>query len=185
MITDKQIAALKYMIFNAEHGADLSKRVLAFLIDQSERLTKEVCLTLVADRERYTAEEIRNAGHEMGAMSSSNCTTHLAELLRVTGSELNFSYHYGDFDPTRAEDKFNCDGQFAGHMESQVVHPGLVRKGMPLRYKPLSLWQRVRNSRKSILLSLVFTNASSPPEYWRLAHTKSLALRLVRGFLFL
>src|SRR3989344_7416148 len=150
MITDKQIAALKYMIFNAEHGADLSKRVLAFLIDQSERLTKEVCLTLVADRERYTAEEIRNAGHEMGAMSSSNCTTHLAELLRVTGSELNFSYHYGDFDPTRAEDKFNCDGQFAGHMESQVVHPGLVRKGMPLRY---TFWLSKENySRQATLV---------------------------------
>ena len=58
MITPEQIAALKYMIFASKDGTDLSKRAMAFLIDQSEGLTKEVCLTLVADREGYTAEEI-------------------------------------------------------------------------------------------------------------------------------
>ena len=54
MITPKQVAALKYMIFNAKNGTELSKRVLAFLIESSEELTKEVCLSLVADREGYT-----------------------------------------------------------------------------------------------------------------------------------
>lgn len=134
MVTAKQIAALRYMIFNAQDGTDLSKRVLAFLLTQSEGLTKEVCLTLVEDREGYTGNEIHDAGLGVGAMQSSNCITRLHALLYLTGSELNYSVHYGDFDPIRSDDPFNCDGQFAGHDVSKVARPGLVRTGMPLRY---------------------------------------------------
>jgi len=134
MVTSKQIAALKYMIFKANNGTELSKRVLGFLIDQSEELTKEVCLTLTQDREGYAADEISAAAIGIGVMKSSHCTTHLHELLDIMGSDLNFSVHYGDFDPTRNDDPFNSDGQFAGWSESHVNRPGLVRKGMPFRY---------------------------------------------------
>lgn len=134
MVTSKQIAALKYLVFVAKNGSKLSKQVLAFLIDQSEGLTKEVCLTLVADRDGYTADEINVAGHGVGGMESCNFTTHLHELLVLMGSKLNFSLHYGDFDPTRAGDPFNSDGQFFGCAVHQVSRPGLIRKGMPLRY---------------------------------------------------
>ena len=130
----KQIAALKYMIFVAKNGTELSKRVLGFLIDQSKELTKEVCLTLVADREGYTADEVNAAAYGVDAMKNCNYTTHLNQLLHVMGSELTFSIHYGDFDPARIDDPFNSDGQFVGWDESQVSRPGLIREGMPLRY---------------------------------------------------
>ncbi len=134
MFTPKQISALRYMIFNAKNGTELSKRVLAFLIESSGEITKEVCLSLVADREGYTADEISAAGHGVGSMKSSNGTTHLGQILHVMGSDLRFSFHYGDFDPTRNDDPFNSDGMFAGCENSQVSRPGLSREGMPMRY---------------------------------------------------
>ena len=134
MVTEKQIAALKYMIFIAKNGTDLSKQVLAFLIDRSEDLTKEVCLTLVADREGYTADKINAAAHGVGGMLSSNGTTHLHQLLYVMGSDLNFDFHYGDFDPARIGSPFSSAGQFAGVSRSKVSDPEHVREGMPLRY---------------------------------------------------
>lgn len=134
MVTPKQIAALKYMIFIAKNGTDLSKRVLAFLIDQSEELTKDVCLTLVADREGHTADEIRAAAHGVHGMGSCNGTTHLDQLLHVMGSKFSFLYHYGDFDPDRIGNPFSSAGQFAGCSSAQVSNPELLREGMPLRY---------------------------------------------------
>lgn len=134
MFTEKQIAALRYMIFNAKDGTELSKRVLAFLIESSERLTKEVCLSLVADREGYTADEISAAGYGVGNMESCNGTTHIDQILHAMGSELGVSVHYGDFDPARTDDPFNSDGQFTGWDRSRVSRPGQIREGMPLRY---------------------------------------------------
>lgn len=126
-VKKSQVAALKYMIFSSQDGTELSKRILAFLINQSEGFTKEVCLTLVEDREGYTADEIRSA-------SCTIHTTHLNQLFRIMGTEFIFSYHYGDFDPTRIGNPFSFAGQFAGADISQVVDPEAIREGMPERY---------------------------------------------------
>lgn len=134
MITKTQIAALKYLIFEAENGTELSKRILAFLIDRSEGLTREVCLTLVEDREGYTGEEIDSAARGVGGMISCNCTTHLGALASLSGSELCFSVHYGDFDPKRSGDKFSSAGIFAGVPLDMVRHPSLAQEGLPKRY---------------------------------------------------
>ncbi len=134
MFTPEQIAALRYLIFNAKDGTDLSKQVLAFLIESFAGLTKEVCLSLVADREGYTADEIGAAARGVGSMGSGNRATHLDQILCLMGSDFGFSVHYGDFDPTRTGDPFNNDGQFPGFSVHQVARPELVREGMPLRY---------------------------------------------------
>ncbi len=139
MFTSKQIAALRYMIFNAKNGTELSKRVLAFLIESSEELTKEVCLSLVADREGYTADEISAAGHGVGGMDSCNGTTHLDQILAAMGSELSFSVHYGDFDPTHTDDPFSQAGQFAGWPQADLESR---REGMPMRY---TFWLSKKN----------------------------------------
>ncbi len=123
MFTSKQISALRYMIFSAKNGTELSMRVLAFLIESSEEFTKEVCLSLVADREGYTADEISAAARGVDAMVSCNGTTHLQELLAVMGSDLHSSFHYGDFDPARTDRPFNCDEDL-----------GLFSENMPPRY---------------------------------------------------
>lgn len=134
MITGEQINTLKYLIIIARNGNDLSKRILIFLINQSEALTKEVCLTLVENREGYTADEIREAAVGIDAMKGSSYTTHLNELIRLTGSEFRFDLHYGDFDPNRPGDPFNNDGQFAGCSLDKVSRPGLASVGMPIRF---------------------------------------------------
>ena len=137
--TKKQIAALKYLIFNAKDGTELTKRILAFLIDHSESLTKDVCLTLVENREGYSADEINNATNGFHAMLSCNRTTHLDQVIIAMGGEVGFSYHYGDFDPSRTGDPFNSDGIFPGYPAELVCAlperiPGLTREDMPLRY---------------------------------------------------
>lgn len=134
MPTTKQIAALKYMIFKAKNGTELSKRILAFLIDQSEGLTKEVCLTLVADREGYTDKEINETGHEMHSMESCNGSTHLNELLQLLDTDFHFCYHYGSFNITGSEKSFSPAGQFVGMTSPPVTDPDLLLEGLPLRY---------------------------------------------------
>jgi hypothetical protein len=134
MITQKQIAALKYLIFNAKNGTELSKRILAFLIDRSEGLTREVCLTLIEDREGYTKKEIDSAARGVGGMISCNCTTHLSALASLSGSELCFSSHYGDFDPKRSGKKFSSAGIFAGAPLDMVTDPSNAQEGLPMRY---------------------------------------------------
>ena len=134
MISEIQIAALKYLIFKAHNTPDLSKRIMSFLIDQSEKLTKEVVLTLIENREDFSGEEIREAAYGIDRMLSSNGATHINEVLLATGSDLDFSIHYGDFDPNREPDHFNNAGQLAGMDRSLVFNPESVREGMPLRY---------------------------------------------------
>src|SRR3989338_5663853 len=122
----------------AKDGVELSKRILIFLIDQSEGLIKDVCLTLVADHNGYTAEEILKAAYGMGAMQGANGTTHLLELFCLMGEEIpKSSFHYGDYDPSRKGDPFNSAGMFAGMPVDMVGgrDPAeLVRTDMPRRY---------------------------------------------------
>lgn len=135
MLTDKQISALRYLIFKSKDGNELTKKILAFLVEQSHGLSEEVCLTLVEDREGYTAEEIRDAAVGVDEMLSSNRRTHLHEILQAMGRNFRFCIHYGDYDPTRDGDPFNSDGQFAGATKEQVGgEVNLLREGMPIRF---------------------------------------------------
>ena len=131
MFTSKQIAALKYLIFNDSSKNEIAKRILAFLIKSSKKLTRGVCLSLVEKREGYTAEEIYSAAHAIDYMNRCN-----NPILNAMGSNLEFSIHYGDFDPNSTDRKLNTDGQFAALNLSpgQVSNPGSIRKGMPVRY---------------------------------------------------
>lgn len=134
MVTAKQVAALKYLIFKAKDGTETSKRILAFLIEQSDRFTQEVCCTLTEGHEGFSGEEIHEAAIGVGSMQSSNCTTHIDQVLQVMGCRFSFSVHYGDFNPARKGDPFNTDGIFAGLPEDRVTRPGQVREGLPCRY---------------------------------------------------
>lgn len=128
MVTSKQIAALKYLIFNSKRS-DLTKRLLTHLIHKSEGLKREVCLTLWENREGYTAKEIRELVEEIDSDSNQ-----LHGLTYLAGADLTFSLHYGDFDPQRSNDPFSSEGQFAGRSPEEVLDKKLITKGMPLRY---------------------------------------------------
>jgi hypothetical protein len=134
-LQEEQIAALKYLIFRAKNGnCDLSKRILTLLIDKSERLTKDVCISLVDNREGYSGEEIENAAVGIDNMLSSLGTTHLDQILHAMNSAFSFRFHYGDYDSSRQDDPFNNDGQFPGWPKDKVQAEGLVLEGMPTRY---------------------------------------------------
>jgi hypothetical protein len=134
MFTKRQIAALKYLILKAPVESQIAKLVLTMLIDESEMLTREVCLTLVEGDSGYNADEISYAAHAESAFTSSNCPTHLNEIMKAMGSDLFFCCHYGDFDPLREGNPFSTEGQFAGCSRQQVSDPKLLTEGMPMRY---------------------------------------------------
>ena len=108
MISNKQIAALKYLIFNAKQTSNLAKQILAFLIDQSKGLTEEVYLTITVS-ENYTGKEIRRHALDMDNMFSCGSTTHLNEIMAAVGTDFCFSLHYGSFD---GNGRFDTKGQF-------------------------------------------------------------------------
>ncbi|MBI5045270.1 MAG: hypothetical protein HZC02_05070 [Candidatus Levybacteria bacterium] len=124
MVTDKQIAALKYLIFHSKQGKPLSKQILAFLLDGSKNLTREVYVTLWPISE-YTPKEVRDSAIGIDAMKSPNGSTHLNEVMDAMGTEFGFDIHYGHFH----EGDFITAGQFPG-LPSRECHPF----GLPARY---------------------------------------------------
>lgn len=96
MITNEQISALRWIIFHSKDGNELTKRIMVFLIDSSERLTKEVYISLAPDREGYNTSEIIIASHNIHNMNSDNCSTHINTILRAMGSEFRFESLNGE-----------------------------------------------------------------------------------------
>jgi hypothetical protein len=121
-VTKKQIAAVKYLIFESQDGSNLAKQILALLLDKSEGLTKQVYITLQQDREGYTADEIQKAAVTMGGMTSSTCSTHLDEIMDILDTKFEFSIHYGSYEGKT----FSSNGIFPGY----EGHP----LNAPLRY---------------------------------------------------
>lgn len=152
-ISAQQIKALKYLISITKDGAVLSKRLVMLLLDRSEGLTKEVCITLQDSREGYTADEITEAARGFDALTSSTGVTFFDQIICAAGSEFRIGMHYGDFDPTRKEKPFSNAGQFSGMPSSMLgknFDPEIVREGMPLRY---TFWLSKENySRKASLV---------------------------------
>lgn len=138
--TEDQIAALKYVICASSEQSELLKRVLLFLIDESLYLTREVCVTLLEDRDGYAADQIRDAAHGLSRLQSMSYagSLHLVEIMRAMGAGYLFSVHYGDYDPSWHENPFSEAGQFAGSSPELVLGgPELTMPNMPLRF---SFW---------------------------------------------
>jgi hypothetical protein len=136
-MTENQIAALKYLILASKSSTILAKKVAFFLIDQSERLTQEVCISLIDGMDGYDASIVSEATR-IESLTSCNGDAHIHQVMRAMGSDHCFSIHYGDFDPKRDGDPFNTDGQFAG-APLWMVHggkenPNIVKEGLALRY---------------------------------------------------
>jgi hypothetical protein len=136
----------------AKKVTPLTKGLMSFLIDESKKMTKSVCLTLTEGVEGFTSKEIRESAHCMDFMQSCNGNIHIDQILLITGSGLKFSFHYGDYDPTRTGDRFSNAGQFAGFPAHKVFSgPDATKEGMPLRY---TFWLADENySRKAHLIT--------------------------------
>jgi hypothetical protein len=131
MVTTKQIAALKYLVAASKHGNDTAKRVIWFLIDKSNRLSKEVCVTLTQGQEGYSAEEIDEIVRTLHGITSCNGTTHLNEIFKVTGTDFVFDLHYGHFG---SDGSFDTSGMFPGAPTHMVLDPKLTILNQPRRY---------------------------------------------------
>ncbi len=90
-ISQKQINALKYLIFKSEDARDWARKILLALIDASKGLTKPVYFT-------GNLNEVY-----MEDMFCTHHSTHLHEVVKLTGSKFKFSHHDG---------YFSCTGKF-------------------------------------------------------------------------
>jgi len=126
----EQLAVLKDRICNAKNRSDLAKQILMFLIEASEGVTKETRLTLVADREGYTADEIRRAAIDFDQIQKSGPGLNgLNQILADQGSNLCFSALYGHFDQINLVRTF-IDEQYY----FDCGQKRLFRGNLPLRY---------------------------------------------------
>jgi hypothetical protein len=84
-ISDKQIAALKYMIIQTP-AYDVLKRILILLIESSGRMTSDVQIT-ISDVEGFSQTHIRWTVSDFDNMVSLNGNFHLGALVHLTGSK--------------------------------------------------------------------------------------------------
>jgi hypothetical protein len=131
MATDKQIAALKYLITKSKQGNDLVKKILWLLIDASENLTRPVSISLVEKESGFTADELRSAAISWKTMVSCNLTTHLHALCELAGTNLFFSAHYGAYEESG---EFSTEGMFSGIPREMASGHENDRDNMPVRY---------------------------------------------------
>jgi hypothetical protein len=98
VITEKQIAALRYLIFRAKPDNKLIKQVLVYLLEKSGGMREQVYLSLHQDREGYTGEEISRAAIALHAFESCNGNVHLDQIMIAMGTDFQFSTHYGHYE---------------------------------------------------------------------------------------
>jgi len=95
MITDRQLLALKELIQGSKEGSQTLKKLLLFMIRNSQRLTEPVHLSLWQDREGYSARDIRSIVRQLSIMLNDPGSTHLNQLMALIGTHLIFSSHTG------------------------------------------------------------------------------------------
>ncbi len=104
LVTKTQIAALKYLVAKSPDSKGIGKRIAWFLIGASNQLTEDVLVTIREGEDGFTREEVLQATYEFHDMCSSNGSTHIQELMSLSGSRLNFGYNHGHLDPEKGFD---------------------------------------------------------------------------------
>lgn len=116
MITEKQMSALKYLIFKAKCVNDFTKKVIIILLENSQMLTKEIYVTL---QEGVSFNQDTLLGLEsIRALINENHNFHLNEILVASGGDFCFSFSYGSFDENGI---FKEDGHFRDLNEKNKV----------------------------------------------------------------
>jgi hypothetical protein len=105
----KQIAALKYLIEKNRSVTPLGKQIVWFLFDQSQRLKKQVHLT-ITESDEWPRQLIHETALSVDTLNSSNSTTHFGAVMAALSTKFKLSIHFGHFDGK----KFDTSGQFFG-----------------------------------------------------------------------
>ena len=117
-ITEEQFDGIKYFIILSNRGVGkLARRLLMYLMDKSEMLTKPVCVT-ITENEEISAEEIKAINSDIGSLSAVGAGTMINELIRLTGSKFEFSRHFGYMNETG----FHHENQFSFNPESDKMN---------------------------------------------------------------
>ena len=129
MITRKQLAALRFLIFKSEQDncmAGIAKKICAVLIKHSRHMSKKVYITLWHDMNNFSDQEISDIAYAFDNLIVGHPS--LNEILVAMGSKMSFRFHYGHMH----EGKLNTEGMF-GHKPTNA--PGHEHdRTMPLRY---------------------------------------------------
>ena len=135
-VTRKQIAALKYLIFHSKDAEPFAKQVCAYLLDQSDRLTRDVRVNFSALDGFISSEggQAINGVHDMG---SANGSTHLRAIMKAMGTTFHFSSHaspsevwlaIGDYSPTARELRPTRAEIEAIDLDRPGLYPSLEKK---------------------------------------------------------
>ncbi|MBI5076936.1 hypothetical protein HZB94_00955 [Candidatus Falkowbacteria bacterium] len=90
--SEEQIRQLKAAIINSKDSHDFAKKTILWLIEKSQRLTKSVALSFIAN-----VKQGRFACFGVHDMVSANCTTHLDRVLKNISTKMYFWNHADAF----------------------------------------------------------------------------------------
>lgn len=103
MINKKQVDALKYLILRSKDASELTKKILFFLLEQSNLLRKAVYTSVVETKDGFSKENAIETYNGVHDMKSSQAFTHLNEIMVAMGSDFLFYVHAG---------AYQADGEF-------------------------------------------------------------------------
>ncbi len=129
MITDRQIKALKYLIWQSDEATGLTKQLLYFLIDASKGLLEPVSVSIFEGVDEFTSIDLEEITDGFIRITSSNCSFHQHALLTAMGSPLEFSQHYGHYEKNGI---FSSEGQFGRTPQNAPGHED--DRSMPRRF---------------------------------------------------
>ncbi len=110
MATTNELKFLMYRVAQQQGILDLSKRMVLYLLEHSDRLYTEVTITLT-EGEDFTAEEVDKAARSFDKRV-------LNDELKKIEPDLNFYVHYGHYDE---DGRFDNYGQFGETTPSSPV----------------------------------------------------------------
>jgi hypothetical protein len=93
-LSDDQIKCLEYLIAVSKNATSFAKKVIIWLLHQTENLTKQVALSVPDEFLGEPSRQIQNGEHDM---CSSNGTTHIGTILGAAGTQMSLMGHCGRF----------------------------------------------------------------------------------------
>jgi hypothetical protein len=96
MVTPDQLATLRYLIYRSETLDELTKRIVTFLLNGSQGLTRPVCVCLARGASGYSRNEINAAAGSLREANSRKIEIRLNQQLRLMGTEMRLSCQYGN-----------------------------------------------------------------------------------------
>lgn len=102
-ITDNQVDAIKYFIILSQRKHQQKhfiRRILMYLLDQSANLSKPVCMSVV-ESDELPYDVVNGLYSDYGMFMAVSGGTMLNNVVEATGSEFQFSCHFGSMDGKR------------------------------------------------------------------------------------